>query len=63
MNQKITERNFTEFGWIKQTLIGSTKTKEEVKMYSYIYQKNSPFKGYQIFSKRILKCCVSVKKA
>jgi hypothetical protein len=47
----------------KITLIGSTKTKEEVKMSSFIYQKNSPFKGYQIFSKRILKCCASVKKA
>jgi hypothetical protein len=46
----------------KKTLIGSTKTKEEVKMSSFNYKK-SPFKGYQIFSKRILKCCVSVKKA
>jgi hypothetical protein len=25
--------------------------------------KDSPFKGYQIFSKRILKFCASVKKA
>ena len=25
--------------------------------------KNSPFKGYQIFSERILKCCASVRKA
>jgi hypothetical protein len=32
-------------------------------MSSFIYQKNSPFKGYQIFSKRILKCCASDKKA
>ena len=35
----------------------------KVKISSFIYQKNSPFKGYQIFSKRILKCCASVKKA
>ena len=48
----------------KKTLIGSTKTKEEVKMSSFCYKKkNSPFKGYQFFSKSILKCCVSIKKA
>ena len=35
----------------------------KVKISSFIYQKNSPFKGYQIFSRRILKCCASVKKA
>jgi hypothetical protein len=36
----------------------------KVKISSFIYQKKtSPFKGYQIFSRRILKCCASVKKA
>jgi hypothetical protein len=34
----------------KKTLIGSTKTKEEVKMSSFFNKKKpSPFKGYQVW--------------